>query len=505
MMGKVDCNSSLLLLWLAINPLAAAVNAALRTPLAVANGHRQSHGHLETSSDMAMLVSSIPESSEDTFFVRLNTLVMVFANEEIADPLQNKTLQLVNSLVSERDVGGERKTGLAQVTTEVHAKTTSVSVSIATPDSILLVMFTIFAPVILGWVAYLETGRPESLYVVLLPLSLCSTMIADNFVQKALAVVTDAPMVVTAVQAVAVGVIGLLWSIVQFHKQSLSLSEIKRPLMLWALVAVMFTVYQLFNHLVALLCSLSERTVFMNLCPIFSLVIETTLMPQKLQVETSWQSKTALAMMVMGALIFSAEYPDLTLVGSAVGLVMTLCVVPYRLAQRYVLSECLGLPIMLLVFYDCSFLAVPSSIIAVHDQPHFWRSLSGWISHESVPVMLVLSLFTFATNHICALALLRVSSATSFQVLQNFSNFLVVGLGVVFFRDKVLSSPLVSSGIIVCLLGGLWYAVESNKLSTVAAAAASAQKIEERLNAAVFEGQAASSIARRLADPTNLK
>jgi len=414
------------------------------------------------------------EIPDDTFFSRLNTHVVIFPNREVNAPDDNKTLQLVNNLVSERDVGGERQSGIAQVSTEVGSVSTAVMVSVATPDSILIVFSIIFAPVAVGWLAWLQTGRPESLYLMLLPLSLCSTMIADNFVQKALAVLTDAPMVLTAVQSFFMGILGLLWSIVQFYREDLSLRELKKPLQLWVIVAVMFTVYQLLNHLVALFCSLSERTVFMNLCPVFSLIIETTLMPQKLQVTTSASSKTALAMMVVGALIFSAAYPDLTLIGSLVGLVMTFCVVPYRLAQRYVLTECLGLPLMLLVFYDGLFLAVPSSIIAAHDQPHFWTSFSGWIQDPSVPVMLVLSLCTFSLNHICALLLLRVSSATSLQVLQNFSNFLVVGLGVIFFRDKVLDSPLVSCGVIICLFGGLWYSLEANKL-----AAASADKKSE--------------------------
>merc|ERR1719230_2339613 len=145
---------------------------------------------------------------------------------------------------------------------------------------------------------------------------------------------------------------------------------------------------------------------------------------------------------------------------------MVVAVVPYRLAQRYTLSVAKMLPVMLLVMYDGFFLCTPSTAVAAAETKHFLQTWEGWMSDSSIPLLLFLSILTFTANHACALLVLQMNSATALQVYQNLSNFIVVALGIIFFGDDVLSSPLVMIGLLMCLVGGLWYAIEVQPKST---------------------------------------
>merc|ERR1719356_279126 len=254
------------------------------------------------------------------------------------------------------------------------------------------------------------------------------------------------------------GIIASVWTLIE--RKPLDMQQAWVPLGMWALVAVMFTTYQLLNHLVAFYCSLAERTVFTNLCPVVSLIFESTVMPANLRASVSFRSKLALGLLVFGAITFSIQYPDFTFMGIIWASLMVLAVVPYRLAQRYTLNEAKLLPVMLLVAYDGFFLCTPSTAIAAAETKHYLQTWEGWMSDSSIPLLLLLSIGTFTANHACALLVLQMNSATALQVYQNLSNFVVVALGILFFGDDVLSSPLTLLGLIICLCSGLWYAVE---------------------------------------------
>merc|ERR1719240_342003 len=274
----------------------------------------------------------------------------------------------------------------------------------------------------------------------------------------------QSPMAITSVQAAAMGVVSTVWVLVQ--RTPLNLEQVWWPLIMWGMVAVMFTTYQLLNHLVAFYCSLAERTVFTNLCPVVSLMFESTVMPKNLRASVSFRSKLALGLLVLGAITFSIQYPDFTMMGIIWASLMVVAVVPYRLAQRYTLNEAKLLPVMLLVAYDGYFLCTPSTAIAAAETKHYLQTWEGWMSDSSIPLLLFLSMLTFIANHACALLVLQMASATALQVYQNLSNFVVVALGILFYGDDVLNSPLVLVGLMICLCSGLWYAIEVQPKST---------------------------------------
>mmetsp|Transcript_64494 Transcript_64494/g.154005 ORF Transcript_64494/g.154005 Transcript_64494/m.154005 type:complete len:436 (-) Transcript_64494:13-1320(-) len=313
-------------------------------------------------------------------------------------------------------------------------------------------------PAALGWLAYLLTGR-EAIYLLLLPLTLCGSLVGDSFANKTLAAVLPAPMVITCGQALSMtAVASAAYSLQSRDSKSLPLREHFGILPRWFFVAVGFTFYQLTNHLVALFCSLSERTVIMNLCPAISLAVEATLLPEKIQASVSVSSASALALMVAGALLFSCQYPDFSAQGVAFAMLMVMSVVPYRLAQRSMLTEARTVPLMLLVGFDGICLSLPAMAISLQQQAALHQNFGSWLKDPSIFAVFLVSVVTFSVNHFSALAVLRVNSATALQVYQNISNFVVVGLGIIFFGDDVTSSPMIVAGLAISLSGGVWYA-----------------------------------------------
>merc|ERR1719183_2707260 len=88
----------------------------------------------------------------------------------------------------------ERQKGFVNVITHVYKDTTVMEVEIATPNTNISVFLIMYTPIILGWIAWNHYGRREDHYQMLLPLTLCATLVGDNFVNKSLAVLMDAPM-----------------------------------------------------------------------------------------------------------------------------------------------------------------------------------------------------------------------------------------------------------------------------------------------------------------------
>jgi hypothetical protein len=375
---------------------------------------------------------------------------------------------------------------------KAQASTMVFDVEIATPAAIECVFAVLYIPILLGWACYFCMGSThqnrESTYAALLILSLCATLIGDNFVNKSLAVLLPKPMAITSAQSMFMALVAFVWCVGQFAlwmvgdstKKCPDLPDVSFKLFKWGAVALMFTLYQLMNHLVHTNCSLSERTVFICLCPVVSLFFELLVMPVNLQARATTRSKLSLVLMVFGAVLFSSAYPDFSNEGILVATVMVGLVVPYRLAQRYALNVCEGLPVMLLTFYDAVFLVAPSTLISVREHSSLILHWDSLVDDPAIPLMLFLSLLTFTSNHVFALLLLQApsGSATSLQVFQNLSSFAVVGLGIACFGDRV-SSPVVTTGMSVCLLGGLWYSLEMGSLEAAPKAISPKEDLSE--------------------------
>jgi hypothetical protein len=337
----------------------------------------------------------------------------------------------------------------------VTIKETVKVVEVASATSIVSIYIVLFVPVITAWLIYVHLGMQPKHYVILVPLTLCVMSVGQDLVNQSLIMIIEAPYTVSCVHAYCMAFALGLWMVIidppNFQKMPVC------KLSYWLIVAVLFAIYQLVNHVVYSTCTLSERIVFQNLCPLVSLLCEKLLMPMTLKPLSSFSGKMALALMLVGAILFSLQNPTFSLRGVAMASTLVFTQIPYRLAQRSFLGDGAEFPITLLVFLDGLVLSFPSTAIAAARMNYF-RNMDRFLSELSVSIMLVLSIITFVGQHICTLAMLRLGSATNYLVLQSIAGLMTISMGIIFFGDRVLATPLACIGLSANLACGVWYA-----------------------------------------------
>lgn len=375
---------------------------------------------------------------------------------------------------------------------------TAVDVEIATPEIIVSVYLLLFVPLAMAWAYFVHYGCKEKHYLIMVPFTLCAFTVGLDLVNQSLSTLTAAPMAMTAIQAGFMSAATMLWTVgchvymliarirsneappplVKSRSGERSPSRVPSELTLyplscttqtkllfgWTPAALWFVAYQLINHEVSMYCSLSERTVFLNMCPLFALFIEPLVLPSRVEnvLNQTFSSKMALITMAFGAVLFSLQYPDFSANGlRSAGLLVAL-VLPYRLLQRMLLADCQDAPATLLCAFDGLLLTVPAACLTVLNERFFLEAWNVWLHNPSIMLMFGLSIFAFIGNHLSVLYLLKATSATSTLVFGNLSNFVVVFEGIVFFSDPVFEAPLVFTGIALSLLGGVWYAIEQS-------------------------------------------
>jgi hypothetical protein len=333
---------------------------------------------------------------------------------------------------------------------------------IATPHTIVLVFIIIYTPILAGWFIVAKCGWQQKHVAVMLSISLCGCVIGLDLVNQSLSVIMDAPMAITAVQAFALLLIsGSMTGVQEVTGPSSLTRQNCWPLATWACISVAFTVFQLTDHLVSYWCSLCERTIFMNLCPVVSILVERFAMPKSVRISVGARSVIALATMVLGAILFGVQYPNFSAQGVIVAALMVVILIPFRLAQRWFLHDCVGLPLPLLAALNGLSLTIPSAIISGDRHPHsFFATWGLWFETPGIATLILLSCFTFAANQYCGLAVLRLGSATNYLVMANLANVMLVLMGIFFFHDKVAGHYLEIVGLILSLFAGLWYAGE---------------------------------------------
>lgn len=336
----------------------------------------------------------------------------------------------------------------------VTIKETVKVVEVASASSIVSIYFILFVPVLMAWATYYHSGMKDKHYMILIPVTLCFMSVGQDLVNQSLIMVMEAPYTVSCIHAYCTAVSLGLWLAFADPPDISKMPLCK--LSYWLIVALLFTIYQLVNHVVYSTCSLSERTVFLNLCPLVSLLCENMTMPTSLRPSSSFGGKMALVLMLIGAILFSLQNPSFSLRGVAMASTLVLTNIPYRLAQRHFLGDSKGFSIALLVFLDGIVFAFPSTAIAAARNNYF-SSLDSFLDELPVMIMLLLSILTFIGQHMCTLAMLRLGSATSYLVLQNIAGLMTIAMGIVFFGDRVLATPLACIGLSANVASGLWY------------------------------------------------
>jgi len=342
---------------------------------------------------------------------------------------------------------------------------TSVKVEMVAPTDIMAVYMIMFIPLILAWTMYYSSDSNPGHLAMLLPLTLLVNTVGMDFANQSLSAVIAGPHVLTAMQAWALAFITGVWTIM-FRRPQVAQSD-SRALWYWMAAALAFTVTQLVSHMAYWRCSLYERTIFLNMCPVVSVLLEQHVMPKGFKPSVGFWNKTALSITVVGAALLGLEAPALSTVASvATSSLLVVCMVMCRLTQRFLLADAAnGLPVPLLACIDGLMLGSTATLVAFSEIETYRPSLKIWLQEPSVQILLIISMLVFTAYHVTVLLILRFTSATNALVFANMGNILNVALGLEFFGDSrmnIFLTPVAFLGLAISLFSAVWFATEAD-------------------------------------------
>lgn len=383
-------------------------------------------------------------------------------------------------------------TSVQKVNKTDSALTEEIDVRIASPRDILIAHLAAFVPLFSAWCIHLFNGEPRWLYLLLLPLTLCYCLVAQHLVNQTLEIITGSPLGVTAVQSLMMVVFTGAWFISK-DQDVISQEGGLRQYGSWVSVAVLFSVYQLFNHLVSFHCTLSERTLFNNLCPVVTFILEAVAMPQTLKPKTSLGVKVSMIAMVVGAVVFSCQSEAFTAEGVSSASLMVFTVVAYRITQRCFLSTGRFQSLAFLSCIDGSICFLAATLPMLTGDMAFIRNIDVWVTNRSILALLLVSSLTFTSQHVVSLAMLRIGSATAYLVFMSLAGFIEVALGIIYFGDDVFSSRLSCMGLGISLASGLWYSTEVTRQPQLDPADTDEKILGEPSSRSTFKKQTSAS------------
>jgi len=327
-------------------------------------------------------------------------------------------------------------------------------ITAAPPGQIATVFVVLMGPLVMCWLYMSVLGSLERHYAVLLPVTLVVFLIGFDTTNQSLSALTDTPLPLTAFHALCLWVSMAVWMVAFNWKEVREMDW--RPLISWVAVMIFFMCYQMMNHLVSYFCSLSERTIFLNLCPVVSLALELSVMPPSIKPQATWKSKLALLLVAVGAVLFTVEKADFTTTSVWIVSAFVGVLIPYRMVQRWaVTSTVQNMPVSVLAGLDGLALFAPAAIASVPNAGVFLRQS---FADPSAAFLAFLSAVCFIGVHLCGILMMRVGSATSYIVFSNMANFILVGVSFAIFNEDIFQSALMVTGLLLSLLSGFWYA-----------------------------------------------
>jgi len=232
----------------------------------------------------------------------------------------------------------------------------------------------------------------------------------------------------------------------------------RKKLVRWAIVPVVYAA-MLNSSLVGYkYLTLSLVTVFRNLSPLVTIVVEGFIMDAEHRPKVTLHAVLAMLLMAVGALLFTYGQADATWIGLAIVALNTLVGIGDRVLQRRLLvSECKDLPLSACMTLNNSLGMLPTFALAMsmHEVEGYQAHHIAWTDPATL-VLIALSGFMGMGIGFYGLMCQRAMTATSFQVLQNFSKVAVVGVGVFVFEDH-FDSPQRFAGMGLSILGSAAY------------------------------------------------
>jgi hypothetical protein len=304
-------------------------------------------------------------------------------------------------------------------------------------------------PVGILWSVFIHSNVPDDYLVPLCAVTFVASYILTDVTNQALAVLYQAPFVMSLVQGTVTTLLLGIWAVAFNYDQLRTMPM--RPLLWWLPANLMFAFVFLAGRLAHWRISLGVLTVFLNLSVPVMYVAERVVMPPDLQPQIGFWSRLALLSMIAGATLFSIQMPSFNVVSLGYASLFVGMFVVMRLAQRFCIVQCLEIPVAVLSCADCFTCAVCSLLVSLVSYP-IVVPLS-----TSLILLTALSCVATAVLHMMGLLLVRSMSATNSTIAQVLGNVLVIVLGVAFYNEKSFNSPLAILGLVINLAGGCWY------------------------------------------------
>jgi len=289
-------------------------------------------------------------------------------------------------------------------------------------------------------------------YIALAGFTFSVTSVSMHTLNKAAVSFTHQPATITCIQMLValVVLLGMHWREVRAADRKQMLS--------WCLVPVVYAAMLNSSLFGFEYLSLTLVTVFRNLAPLVTMAVERVVMPPEHQPKVTFPIVGAILTMILGALVFSWTETAFSWFGVGLIVLNTVMAIADRVIQRRLLvQECKDLPLSACMVINNSLGMLPTILMAVltHEIQGFEESATNW-RDPGVIVLIIMSGFMGLFIGLAGLMCQKAMTATSFQVLQNMSKVVVVGMGVTIFGDKI-NDPIRFFGIFLSLAGSMAY------------------------------------------------
>lgn len=289
-------------------------------------------------------------------------------------------------------------------------------------------------------------------YVALAGFTFSVTSVSMHTLNKAVVSFTHQPSTVTCIQMLVAVVVLMCW-----HWKEVFAAD-RTQMFKWCLVPIAYAAMLNSSLIGYEYLSLTLVTVFRNLAPLVTMLVEGVIMPPEHQPKVTMPIIASIATMIAGAFLFSYTEAAFSWIGLGLVVLNTLLAIADRVLQRRLLvKECKDLPLSACMVVNNSLGVLPTILLAAASKEFqgFQESATNW-RDPGIILLVIMSGFMGLFIGMSGLMCQKTMSATSFQVLQNMSKVVVVAVGVQIFGDDMTGFAK-RSGMFLSLAGSMAY------------------------------------------------
>lgn len=330
----------------------------------------------------------------------------------------------------------------------------------STTHRILELLTFFLVPLTVGWAIHWFVSHRSNTssfagiwHTVLLCWSWTACSVGMHTLNKELVTILKAPSIITIIQmgmaAFAMFALNTQVVVEAFSKYS---EQARR----WLVVPVIFSGILLSSFFTYTHVTLCVMTVVRNLGPLVALPIEMMVMPGGKKPFVSMESLAAMLMMLIGAFVYAAVVPSISMIGIAFAVLnLVIAVIDRTVHRRFLAHDCKDLKLEFCTFINNFVGMLPAALVAILTKEFHALDYRRWIQLDVLALLFLSGLVGLGISYV-GLAVQKKISATSFLVMQNISKVFVVAIGIGLFGDPIKSYFIVL-GLALSLAGSFWY------------------------------------------------